>query len=107
MIRKSLYKLFRWVNNYGSNTLIDNDITLSNSGRGLSTKRSYDSSVGEGIGKPGMNFTIHPAAGGYILEYRVYDQHTERSDNKLHIINEDQDLGESIGKIITLEILRT
>jgi hypothetical protein len=103
MIRKSLYKLFRWVNDYNSVSVPSEDYNSSNRGRGLSTKRSPDNC----IGKDGMNFTIHPAAGGYILEYRVYDHRTERNDNKLHIINEDQDLGESIGKIITLEILRT
>ena len=54
-----------------------------------------------------MNFTIHPAAGGYILEYRVYDRKNDRNDNKLHIINHDQDLGESIGKIVTMEIMRS
>jgi hypothetical protein len=102
MIRKSLYKLFRWANKYDSNILIDNDIPVSNRGRGISTKISSS----DGIAKEGMNFTIHPAAGGYILEYRVYDHPNERSNNKLHIINEDQDLGECIGKIITLEILR-
>ena len=59
------------------------------------------------IGKDGMNFTIHPAAGGYILEYRVYDRKNDRNDNKLHIINHDQDLGESIGKIVTMEIMRS
>jgi hypothetical protein len=92
MIRKSLQKLFCWVNNYNSlpeysiPTSIRKDISIS---------------------KEGMNFTIHPATGGYILEYRVYDKKNDRNDNKLHIINNDQDLGESIGKIITLEILRT
>jgi hypothetical protein len=104
MIRKSLYKLFRWVNNYGSIPVLNEESDYITSNHGFNKKMS---SSGEGIGKPGMNFTIHPAAGGYILEYRVYDQRTERNDNKLHIINEDQNLGESIGKIITLEILRT
>jgi hypothetical protein len=93
MIRKSLQKLLSWVNNYG----IQDCQVVSISAR---------DTVGE-IGKEGMNFTIHPATGGYILEYRVYDRKNDRNDNKLHIINNDQDLGESIGKIITLEILRT
>ena len=101
MIRKSLQRLFRWVNNYNSVPVSSEDY--------ITTKHGFNKkmSSGEGIGKEGMNFTIHPAAGGYILEYRVYDHKNERSNNKLHIINEDQDLGESIGKIITLEILRT
>lgn len=93
MIRKSLHKLFTWVINYGLNDC---------NGRSIPTRNS----VGE-IDKQGMNFTIHPATGGYILEYRVYDTKNDRSDNKLHIINHDQGLGESIGKIITLEILRS
>ena len=93
MIRKSLQKLFSWVNKYD---IQDCEVV----------SLSVRDSVGE-IGKQGMNFTIHPATGGYILEYRVYDKKNDRSDNKLHIINNDQDLGESIGKIITMEILRS
>lgn len=93
MIRKSLQRLVRWANNYGQ----DGDLAVP-----ISTRDS----VGQ-IGKDGMNFTIHPASGGYILEYRHYDRKNDRNDNKLHIINDDQNLGESIGKIITLEILRT
>lgn len=93
MIRKSLQQLFRWVNKYD---IQDCDVVS------ISTRDP----VGH-IGKEGMNFTIHSAAGGYILEYRVYDRKNDRNDNKLHIINQDQDLGESIGKIVTMEILRS
>jgi hypothetical protein len=103
MIRKSLYKLFRWVNNYGSIPVPSEESNYITSKHVFNKKMSSSS---DGIAKEGMNFTIHPAAGGYILEYRVYDHPNERSNNKLHIINEDQDLGECIGKIITLEILR-
>lgn len=91
MIRKSLQRLVRWANSYDQ----------------VFQTKCVDSIPSNQISKEGMNFTIHPAAGGYILEYRVYDRKNDRNDNKLHIINEDQDLGESIGKIITLEILRT
>lgn len=91
MIRKSLQRLVRWANNYDQ----------------VFQTKSVDSISSGQISKEGMNFTIHPASGGYILEYRHYDHKNERSNNKLHIINEDQNLGESIGKIITLEILRT
>jgi len=54
----------------------------------------------------GMNFTIHSANGGYIMEYTSYDPRTEERNNALHIITSDQDLGQSIGHIITLEMLR-
>lgn len=54
----------------------------------------------------GMNFTIHKANGGYVVQYNQYDKSTERSDTKLHIITDDKDLGEELGKIISFEILR-
>lgn len=54
----------------------------------------------------GMNFTVYRANGGHIIEYRQYDRHKDRSDNKLHIITDDKDIGEELGKIITFESLR-
>ena len=54
----------------------------------------------------GLNFTIHMANGGYVLEYSTYNDKTDRHDNALHIINSDTDLGQGIAHIITLEILR-
>ena len=54
----------------------------------------------------GMNFTIHMANGGYVLEYSTYNDKTDRHDNALHIITSDTDLGQGIAHIITLEMLR-
>lgn len=54
----------------------------------------------------GMNFTIHQANGGYVLEYSTYDEKTDRHDHTLHIINSDADLGQGIAHVITLEMLR-
>lgn len=58
------------------------------------------------IDSNGMNFTVYRANGGHIIEYRQYDRHKDRSDNKLHIITDDKDIGEELGKIITFESLR-
>lgn len=55
----------------------------------------------------GMNFTLYRANGGYIIEHRVYDNKTDRSNNSLHIITEEKNLGEEIAKIITYENLRS
>ena len=54
----------------------------------------------------GLNFTIHMASGGYVLEYSTYNDKTDRHDNALHIITADTDLGQGIAHIITLEMLR-
>lgn len=55
----------------------------------------------------GMNFSVHKANGGYIVQYSQYDRRADRNDTKLHIITDDKDLGDELGKIITLESLRS
>ena len=63
-------------------------------------------SRGSQLDSRGMNFTIHMANGGYVLEYSSYNEKTDRHDNTLHIINSDTDLGQGIAHVITLEMLR-
>ena len=63
-------------------------------------------SRGSQLDSRGMNFTIHMANGGYVLEYSTYNEKTDRHDNALHIINSDTDLGQGIAHVITLEMLR-
>jgi len=54
----------------------------------------------------GMRLQIYKASGGYVIETRTYDQRTDRHNNTMHVITEDEDLGERIGKIIMMEALR-
>ena len=63
-------------------------------------------SRGSQLDSRGMNFTIHMANGGYVLEYSTYNEKTDRHDHALHIINSDTDLGQGIAHVITLEMLR-
>jgi hypothetical protein len=65
------------------------------------------SSRGSKLDSAGMNFTVYKANGGFILEYHQYDRHRDRSEHKLHIVTDDKDLGEEIGKIISFETLRS
>ncbi len=60
-----------------------------------------------GIDSNGMNFTVYRANGGTIIETRKYDRKRDCNDNNLHIITDDKNLGEEIGKIITFENLRS
>ena len=53
-----------------------------------------------------LNFTLHPAQSGYILELSHYDPNHDRYLQRLHIINDTDDMGDAISKIITLELLR-
>jgi hypothetical protein len=61
---------------------------------------------GHSINSDGMRFDLYKASGGYIVETRYYDSKNDRNHNKLYIIKDDQDVGEEMGKIITMESLR-
>jgi hypothetical protein len=61
---------------------------------------------GSSLDSRGMSFTIHQASGGYVLEYSAYDEKTDRHNHNLHIIPSEQDMGQGIAHIITLEMLR-
>jgi len=61
---------------------------------------------GETLSTEPMRLSIYRANGGTIVETRVYDRQKDRSQNQLHIVGHDDDLGHSIAKIITMESLR-
>jgi len=65
-----------------------------------------DISPSDSVSSEGMRFQLYRASGGYVVETRYYDQKNDRNYNKLYIIRDDQDVGEEIGKIITMESLR-
>lgn len=70
------------------------------------TKAGLVRGGGNSIDSPGMNFTVYRASGGHIIETRTYDRHKDRNNHGLHIITDDKDLGDEIGKIITYENLK-
>jgi hypothetical protein len=54
----------------------------------------------------GMRLQIYKASGGFVVETRRYDERTDRHDNTMHVITENEDLGERLGKIVMMEALR-
>lgn len=52
-----------------------------------------------------MTLNVTKANGGWVIEHRQYDKRTDRNNNSVHIITDDKDLGDEIGKIITFESL--
>lgn len=53
-----------------------------------------------------IQFTVYYANGGRVIETRRYNTKTDRSVNGLYIITSDQDFGNEIDKIITMEALK-
>lgn len=58
------------------------------------------------LSSDGMRMQIYKASGGYVVETRKYDHHKDRHHNTMHVITEDEDLGERLGKIVMMEALR-
>jgi hypothetical protein len=74
-----------------------------------STKMSRGNSIGTGRSidsEPTLNFKVYSAVGGKIVEFSRYDPKSDRHDRQMYIIGRDEDFGEKIAKISTLEVLR-
>jgi hypothetical protein len=54
----------------------------------------------------GMRLQVYRASGGYVVETRSYDRRADRNNNTMHVITDDQDLGQALGKIVMMEALR-
>lgn len=59
-----------------------------------------------GFSSEGMRMQIYKASGGYVVETRQYDNRTDRHNCTMHVITEDQDLGDCLGKIVMMEALK-
>lgn len=92
-----LYKKTRdmWDNRYKYE---DEGIKMGTAAVLATSDRSIDAS--------GFNLKVFRANGGTIIETRKYDVKRDSSSNGLYIITDDKDLGEEIGKIITMEGLK-
>jgi hypothetical protein len=53
-----------------------------------------------------LNFRVHFAAGGRVVQINHYDHKIDRNFQRLYIITEDKNFGEELDKIITLEGIR-
>jgi hypothetical protein len=53
-----------------------------------------------------LNFRLHHAENGWIVEVTNYDQRTDRHTTKMHLIGDHEEFDKSICQIITLETLR-
>ena len=53
-----------------------------------------------------INFRVQSVSGGTIVESRWYDHKKDENRTKLHIVTPDENLADSIGKIVTMELLQ-
>ena len=93
-------RLRNWVN-----SAYDSDVEYAGSTRKTKNTITGARDSKELDGEP-LRFNIFRANGGTVVQTYVYDRQKDRSMQQLHIVGHDQDLGESLGKIVTMESLR-
>jgi len=54
----------------------------------------------------GLNFFLYRAVGGHVLESRIYNNKTDRSEGTLYMIHEDQDFATQVAQSIMLEQMK-
>jgi hypothetical protein len=98
MIKWFKKKFKQWSIEAWNSERLEKDVSI---GIGISTieSRSIHSD-------PVLNFTIYNAIGGKIVEFRYHDRKSDRSHTQMYIIGKDDDFGERIAKIATLEVLK-
>lgn len=53
-----------------------------------------------------IRFSVQTVTGGTLIETRWHDPKTDNYERKLHIVTQDENLSEAIGKIVTMELLK-
>jgi hypothetical protein len=53
-----------------------------------------------------ITFKVQAVSGGTLVESKWYDYKKDEQRVKLHIITQEENLSESIGKIVTMELLQ-
>jgi hypothetical protein len=89
------------------------EIKVVDSRRGLravSSLSSFDeiedcSASGIDLPDP-ITFKVQQVSGGTVIETRYYDPKKDDHRIKLHIVTPEENLSESIGKIVTMELLQ-
>jgi hypothetical protein len=58
------------------------------------------------LGSEPIVFKMFKASGGWAIEFRHYDNRNDRVDTNLYVVNDEEELGSHISKIITMEALK-
>jgi hypothetical protein len=87
-----MQSFYRWMSRYSIKKLSANDISCPP----VESLRERGSSI---------NFSIHFAENGYVLETNSYDRKEDEHIRKLYIIQNNDEIGARIEHIITVESL--
>lgn len=99
-----------WIRQKLINILIDGGTVSSRTGSGSISIGLGDELCDDSIGSIDLpdpiTFKVQAVSGGTVVESRWYDYKKDESRIKLHIITQEENLSDSIGKIVTMELLQ-
>ena len=55
----------------------------------------------------GIRLQIYKASGGYVVETNGYDRKSDRHNTSIHVITDDQELGNELSKIVVMEAIKS
>ncbi len=99
---------YRWLDDkiqnsryYEEDVAVPSNSVHSKRRRGITSVRESDDLATEPI-----QFKMYKAAGGWAIEFKQYDNRNDRMDTSLYVVNGEEELGNHISKIITMEALK-
>ena len=100
---------YKWLDNKLSDSrYTDEDAvpTASNAIRGGGKTRRLSVRESEELSSEPIQFRMYKAAGGWAIEFRQYDNKTDRMNTSLYVVNGEEELGKHVSQIITMEALK-
>ena len=97
--------LRNWIINFDQDVVAEDDVLSSStySGRKRSNRVSIATSHGpDSFDAEPIRLSVYSASGGMIVETKTYDRQKDRMNTQLYIINDPEQMGEELNKIITL-----
>lgn len=98
-----------WLRQRLINLLVDTDSRPSRIGRGSMSVSLVDCDIEteDRLDLPDpIRFRVQQVSGGTVIETKYYDHKKDEERVKLHIVTPEENLSESIGKIVTMELLQ-
>lgn len=100
---------YKWLDNKLSDSrYADENEAIPSPMRGGGKSRRISATVRESddFASEPIQFKMYKAAGGWAIEFKHYDNRNDRMDTSLYVVNGEEELGNHISKIITMEALK-
>jgi hypothetical protein len=97
MIKKTIRKFINWA--------FHDDVETVASGQ--LRRRNVVTESTDYLRSQGMSFTLYAAEGGTVIETSMYNDKTDRNENRLYLISEGEDFGSMLAQIVSTERMKS